>query len=302
MSALVTDLQDAAKAASHRVRAVMGRTAGVVPVVRLEGPIAAPALTGGVSRGVLNLAGLESVLRRAFETEDAVAVALTVNSPGGSPAQSELIASRIRQLAAEHELPVLAFCEDVAASGGYWLACAADEIHVSTTSMVGSIGVISAGFGAKELIGKIGLERRVFTAGEAKHRLDMFEDIAEADVQWLESLQGEIHAAFRDWVTERRGSRLVDDPAVFSGEVWIGRRAVELGLADGVGTLRAVIAQRYPDAEIEAMHLPKPLLARVLGGGVTAGVAGLAAGVTSGVFDGALGALNRRGLWADHGL
>ncbi|CAM3490840.1 S49 family peptidase [Tsukamurella hominis] len=300
MSPLVTDLQDAAKAASHRVRAALGQAGGVVPVVRLEGPIAAPAMSGGLGRGTLNLAGVESVLRRAFETDDAVAVALVLNSPGGSPAQSELIAARIRQLAAKHELPVLAFCEDVAASGGYWLACAADEIFVTTTSIVGSIGVISASFGAKELIGKIGLERRVFTEGDAKHRLDMFEDVREGDVEWLHGLQGDIHSAFREWVISRRGDRLGDDPALFTGEVWIGRKAVDLGLADGVGTLRGVLEERFPDAEIEAMHTPKPLFARLLGGTAVDG-AGLAASVTAGVLDGAIAGLQRRGLWANFG-
>lgn len=301
MSGFVTDLQDAAKSANHRVRHALGRAGGVVPVVRLEGPIAAPAMSGGLGRGALNLAGVESVLRRAFETDDAVAVALALNSPGGSPAQSELIGTRIRQLAAKHELPVLAFCEDVAASGGYWLACAADEIYVTTTSIVGSIGVISASFGAKELIGRIGLERRVFTEGDAKHRLDMFEDVAPGDVEWLHGVQRDIHTAFREWVVERRGARLGTDPELFAGEVWIGRKAVELGLADGIGTLRGVLAERFPDADVQAMHTPKPLLAKVLGGGAAVDGAGLAAAVTSGVFDGALSALHRRGLWANFG-
>lgn len=304
MSPLVTELQDAAKAASHRVRAALGRAGGVIPVVRLEGPIAAPAMSGGLGRGTLNLAGVEPVLRRAFETDDAVAVALALNSPGGSPAQSELIGTRIRQLAKEHDLPVLAFCEDVAASGGYWLACAADEIYVTSTSVVGSVGVISAGFGAKELIGKIGLERRVFTEGDAKHRLDMFEDVREGDVEWLHGLQSDIHVAFREWVTDRRGARLGTDPALFTGEVWVGRKAVDVGLADAVGTLRGVLAERFPDAEIQVVHTPKPLLARVLGGGTSvddASVAGIAASLTAGVLDGALSGLQRRGLWANYG-
>ncbi|BDH55182.1 hypothetical protein MTP03_01210 [Tsukamurella sp. PLM1] len=222
-------------------------------------------MSGGLGRGALNLAGVESVLRRAFETDDAVAVALALNSPGGSPAQSELIGTRIRQLAAKHELPVLAFCEDVAASGGYWLACAADEIYVTTTSIVGSIGVISASFGAKELIGRIGLERRVFTEGDAKHRLDMFEDVAPGDVEWLHGVQRDIHTAFREWVVERRGARLGTDPELFAGEVWIGRKAVELGLADGIGTLRGVLAERFPDADVQAMHTPKPSWPRCSG-------------------------------------
>lgn len=273
-------------------------------MVRLEGPIASPGVAGGGfgRSGALNLAGVEPTLRRAFETDGAVAVAIALNSPGGSPAQSELIGARIRQLAQEHELPVLAFCEDVAASGGYWLACAADEIFVTSTSIVGSIGVISASFGAKELIEKIGLERRVFTAGDAKHRLDMFEDVREADVEWLHNIQEDIHAAFRNWVTERRGDKLADDPALFTGEVWIGRNALDVGLADAVGTLRAVVAERFPEAEIETMHPPKPLLARLLGaGGDGAGLTGAAAAVTAGALEGALGSLQRRGLWATFG-
>ncbi|WP_019201368.1 S49 family peptidase [Tsukamurella sp. 1534] len=304
MTPLVNELQDAAKAASHRVRHALGQAGGVIPVVRLEGPIAAPAMSGGLGRGALNLAGVEPVLRRAFETDDAAAVALVLNSPGGSPAQSELIGARIRQLAAKHDLPVFAFCEDVAASGGYWIACAADEIFVTGTSIVGSIGVISASFGAKELIGKVGLERRVFTEGDAKHRLDMFEDVRDGDVEWLHGVQAQIHGAFRDWVTERRGDRLGDDPALFTGEIWIGSKAVELGLADGVGTLRGVLEERYPDADIEAMHSPKPLVARLLGAGTSfdgGGLAGAAAAVTSGALDGALAGLQRRGLWANFG-
>ena len=146
----LSEVTDAARHAARRMRGAVGRRNQVVPVLRLEGPI----MSAGTGRGGINLQGLESVLRRTFETDGAVAVALAINCPGGSPAQSELIASRIRQLAAEHELPVLAFCEDVAASGGYWLACAADEIHVAGTSVVGSIGVISAGFGAVDLVGE----------------------------------------------------------------------------------------------------------------------------------------------------
>jgi signal peptide peptidase SppA len=283
------EVTDAARNAVQRVRGALGKSTGVIPVVRLEGPI----MSSGTGRGGLNLPGLESVLRRAFESDGAVAVALAVNSPGGSPAQSELIASRIRQLAAQHELPVLAFCEDVAASGGYWLACAADEIYLAGTTVVGSIGVISAGFGAVDLLAKLGLERRVFTAGDAKHRLDMFEEVRTDDVDWLRGVQQQIHAAFRNWVTERRGDRLAEDPRLFTGEVWIGVQAVELGLADGVGSLRGVLQERFPDAEITPMHTPKPLLARVLsGGGVFAGA----------LVDGAVDAVVRRGMWSGLGL
>ncbi|MDF0532582.1 S49 family peptidase [Tsukamurella sp. 8J] len=292
MTSLVTELQDVARTAGHRVRSALGQeSGGVVPVVRLEGPIAAHGT--GMGRTVLNHTQLEAVLTKAFETDDARAVALSINCPGGSPAQSEYLADRIRALAAEHELPVLAFCEDVAASGGYWLACAADEIHVAATSIVGSIGVVSAGFGAVDLLGKIGLERRVFTAGDAKHRLDMFEDVREQDVEWLHSIHSDLHSAFIGWVRERRGDRLVDDPALFTGEVWIGAKAVELGLADSVGRLRTVLAERFPDVEIKPVHTPKPLVARLMGGGAAA--FGEAAA-------GALGAVAARAEWARFGV
>lgn len=285
----LAEVADAARGAANRVRGALGRDVGVIPVIRLEGPI----LSAGLGRAGLNLTGLEPVLKRAFETDGAVAVALALNCPGGSPAQSELIASRIRQLAAEHEVPVLAFCEDVAASGGYWLACAADRIYVAGTSMVGSIGVISAGFGAVDLLGKLGLERRVFTAGDAKRRLDMFEEVRPGDVDWLRGMHEQIHAAFRDWVTERRGERLSGSPELFTGEVWIGKRAVELGLADGVGSLRGVLEQQYPNARITPIHAPRPLLQRALAGGATAAGAAVDAG---------LDAVVRRSMWTGFGL
>ena len=171
-------------------------------VVRLQGVIAA---TGGpVPRSVINLAAVETALTRAFEADDAVAVALVINSPGGSPTQSALVADRIRGLAEEHELPVLAFCEDVAASGGYWLACAADEIHAHATSLVGSIGVVSGGFGLTGLIERVGVERRLHTAGPNKARLDPFLPEREEDVDWLLGLQGELHELFIEWVRSRQ--------------------------------------------------------------------------------------------------
>ncbi|GAA4404282.1 S49 family peptidase [Tsukamurella soli] len=293
MTSIVSDLQDAAQNAVHRAKTVLGReTGGVIPVVRLEGPIAAQ-FGRGSARGSLNHTQLESVLSRAFKTEDARAVALAINCPGGSPAQSEYLALRIRQLAEKHDLPVLAFCEDLAASGGYWLACAADEIFVATTSLVGSIGVISAGFGAVDLLGKVGLERRVYTAGDAKHRLDMFEPVRDADVEWVHGIQADLHTAFIAWVRERRGERLADTPDLYTGEVWIGEKSVALGLADGVGTLRSVLVERYPDASIQLIHTPKPLVARLMSGGSAAVGDALAGAVT---------ALSDRGMWARYGL
>jgi len=171
-----------------------------------------------------------------------------VNSPGGFPVQSTLIAKRIRDLAQERQVPVLAFCEDVAASGGYWLACAADEIFAQESSVIGSIGVISSGFGFQEAIAKLGIERRLYTAGEKKSLLDPFQPEKPEDVKRLEALQSDIHASFMDLVRSRRGKRLKgDEKDVFSGAFWTGRRALELGLVDGIGDLRTVLRDRFGD-------------------------------------------------------
>ena len=241
--------------------ALGGGGAGVVPVVRLHGMIA----SGGAGFGrVLSAESVEEPLRRAFTAHGAKAVALLINSPGGSPTQSEYIGARIRQLASEHELPVLAFCEDVAASGGYWLACAADEIYATATSVVGSVGVISAGFGFSELIDRMGIERRLHSAGEAKARLDPFFAEKSEDVRWLEQIQEGIHDEFRNWVIERRGDKLkATEEELFNGEVWLGRRAVELGVVDGIGTLREVVEKRFPDATIELTGPRRSLFAKL---------------------------------------
>jgi signal peptide peptidase SppA len=279
---------------------------GTVSVVRLNGIIA--AASGPVPRSVINLQAVESALTRAFEAENAVAVALVINSPGGSPTQSQLVAERIRGLAAEHELPVLAFCEDVAASGGYWLACAADEIFACPTSLVGSIGVISGGFGLTGLIERFGIERRLHTAGENKARLDPFQPEKPEDVEWLLGMQGELHQLFIEWVRARRGSALDESAELFTGEVWTGRRALELGLIDGIGTAHDVLSQRFPDAEPVGVEPRKPLLAR-LGVGVLAGVPGLGGtgpGVSApdpaAMVVGALEWLEHRAHWSRFGL
>jgi len=274
---------------------ISGGHSPVVPVVRLHGIIASGA--AGLGRQLLNADSVEGALKRAFTADGAQAVALAINSPGGSPTQSQLIGSRIRQLAAEHELPVIAFCEDVAASGGYWLACAADEIIATPTSLLGSIGVVSSGFGLEGLIAKLGVERRLHTAGTNKARLDPFSPEKDDDVQWLLGMQSDIHDEFGAWVRERRGDKLVGtDEELFTGEVWIGRKALELGLADGLGTLRAVLAQRYPDAELQAMHARKSLAAR-LGLPAAAAPAGLPEAAVA-----LVGALEQRASWARFGL
>jgi signal peptide peptidase SppA len=226
------------------------RRGPVVPVVRLSGVIASGGLLG--SRG-LSIESVAPLLKRAFDMRGAQAVALALNSPGGSPVQSALIAQRIRLLADEKNVKVIAFVEDVAASGGYWLACAADEILVDPSSIVGSIGVISSGFGFQDLIARIGVERRVHTSGERKAMLDPFSPEKAEDVERLHRLQAEIHGGFKDWVRQRRAAKLKgEESLLFSGEFWTGRRGLELGLVDGLGELRATLQARYG----AKVHLP----------------------------------------------
>lgn len=207
-----------------------------VAVIRLEGVI------GTRGQRALNLRRYAGAIERAFGLRGLKAVALAINSPGGSPAQSALLYRRIRQLAAERRVPVLAFTEDVAASGGYWLALAADEIYAEDTSLVGSIGVVTAGFGFVDAIAKLGVERRLFTAGENKSLLDPFLPERDGDIVRLKTLQQDLHDSFKDLVRERRGAKLkAEEAVVFSGEVFSGRRALGLGLVDGIGELRGVM-------------------------------------------------------------
>jgi signal peptide peptidase SppA len=214
----------------------------IVPVVRLSGVI---GYVTPLSPG-LTLAGVARTLERAFAIKRAKAVAVVINSPGGSAVQSHLIHARIRALASEHKKPVIAFVEDVAASGGYMIACAADEIIADPSSIVGSIGVVSASFGFDKAIKKLGIERRVYTAGERKVILDPFRPAKADDVRHLKSLQNEIHAGFIDLVKNGRGKRLKGaDKTLFSGEFWIAGTAQKLGLVDGIGDVRSVLRERY---------------------------------------------------------
>lgn len=222
---------------------VKGERTPVVPVVPLRGVI---GQVGAFRRG-LTVDTVGPLLSKAFRVKRAEAVALIINSPGGSPVQSSLIAARIRQLSDESELPVMAFCEDVAASGGYWLAAAADEIFVDRSSIVGSIGVISSGFGFTEAIKKLGIQRRMHTAGDNKSFLDPFSPENKKDVERLKSIQGDMHETFRNYVTERRGDKLPDDPEVFSGAFWTGSKAIEMGLVDHVGEIRQVLRDKFGD-------------------------------------------------------
>ena len=215
----------------------------IVSVVPLRGVI---GNLGPMNRG-LTIDALAPLLEAAFRPRSVTAVALVVNSPGGSPVQSELIAGRIRDLAAECDKPVVAFVEDVAASGGYWLACAADEVRVTGTSIIGSIEVISYGFGFQEAIGKLGIERRVHTAGSSKALLDPFQSERPDDVAHLKAIQAEMHERFISWVRSRRGDLLKvdDEPELLEGKFWTGARGVALGLADGEGELRRTLRERY---------------------------------------------------------
>ena len=229
-------------------------------VLRLEGVIGA-ARAAGMS---LSDAGLAPLIEAAFKRGRPQAVALAINSPGGSPVQSSLIAARIRRLADEKSIPVHAFVEDVAASGGYWLATAADRIYVDASSIVGSIGVISASFGFHELLSRQGVERRVYTAGEDKSLLDPFRPERAEDVERLKHLQATIHQSFIDQVRARRGDRLNGD-SLFTGDIWVGQSGVDVGLADELGHLVPVMRQMYGDKVRFRVIAPRRPLFRRLG-------------------------------------
>src|SRR5438309_4060664 len=276
------------------------RDAAVVPVVRLSGVIGAvtPLRPG------LTLAGIAKTLERAFATKHAKAVALVINSPGGSPVQSRQIYLRIRQLAAEKKLPVLVFVEDVAASGGYMIACAGDEIFCDPCSILGSIVVVGGSFGFQELIKKVGVERRLYTAGEHKAMLDPFLPENRDDVARLKTIQREIHAIFIALVKESRGSRLKGaDEVLFTGEYWAGETSVSLGLADAIGDLRSTLRARYGDKVETPLVAPARGMLSGLFGRRSAG-AGTVEGFDSvvGLPDELISALETRAIWAKFGF
>ncbi len=273
----------------------------VVAVVRLSGVIADRS---GVGRSGLSAAGLVTVLESAFDMPNLKAVALSINSPGGSPVQSSLIGKRIRSLAEEHKIPVIAFAEDVAASGGYWLACAADEIYADESSVIGSIGVISAGFGFQNAIKKLGVERRVHTAGEMKSTLDPFLREKPEDVERLLELQQDVFDAFTDMVRDRRKDKLkVPEDELFTGAFWTGRRALELGLVDGLGELTEVMQERYGDnVKFQPVEQHQSWFKQKLGIGAHAKNWSLPQGSVSSIVDDVLVAIEERGLWNKFGL
>ena len=261
----------------------------VVNVVRLHGAIG----TGTPLRPSLSMKDVNGLLERAFGKKGIAAVALSVNSPGGSAVQSALIHRRIRALAEEHSLPVYVFCEDVAASGGYWLACAGDEIYADDSSIVGSIGVIAAGFGFVEAIAKLGIERRVHTSGENKSVLDPFQPEKKEDIKRLLALQADVHDAFKSLVKSRRQGKLKgEESELFSGAFWSGRQALDHGLIDGIGHLHDVLRQKFGEkVKIRAISAPRGLLNR-FGMGIDAGE----------IAGSALDSLETRALWARFGL
>ena len=271
--------------------------AAVVPVVRLSG------LIGAVTplRPGMLLAGVARVLERAFSVKNAKAVALLINSPGGSPVQSRQIYLRIRQLASEKKLPVLVFVEDVAASGGYMIACAGDEIYCDPSSILGSIGVVGGSFGLQELIKKIGVERRLYTAGEHKAMLDPFLAENPDDVARLKAIQHEIHAIFIDLVKKSRGTRLKGaDDVLFTGEYWAGETSVSLGLADAVGDLRSTLRARYGDKVLTPLIAPPSGMLSGLFGRRSPGTFGLES--VSNLPEELISALESRAIWAKFGF
>src|SRR5271169_2081705 len=277
------------------------RDSAVVPVVRLTGIIgfSTPLRPG------LSLAGIARTLDRAFAMRRAAAVALAINSPGGSPVQSHLIFRRIRELAREHKRQVIAFVEDAGASGGYMIACAGDEIIADPHSIVGSNGVVGGSFGFDKLIAKIGVERRLYTSGEHKASLDPFLPEDPGDVERLKKLQRAIHDDFIALVKLRRGTKLNGPESdLFSGEYWTGRRALELGLVDGIGDLRGTLRERFGEKVVT------PLVSadrgffgrRVLGVGGGDIVRGTQTGFPVGFADDLISALEARAMWARFGL
>jgi signal peptide peptidase SppA len=282
------------------IPARLRRGTAVVPVIRLSGVIGAVTpLRPGMS-----LAGVARTLERAFATKNAKAVALVINSPGGSPVQSRQIYLRIRQLAAEKKLPVLVFVEDVAASGGYMIACAGDEIFCDPSSILGSIGVVGGTFGFQELIKKIGVERRLYTAGAHKAMLDPFLPENPDDVARVKALQREIHAIFIALVKASRGTRLKGaDDVLFTGEYWAGETSVSLGLADAIGDLRSTLRARYGEKVATPVIAPAAGLLSGLLGRRSAGAGTLASpDGLAGLPDELISALETRAIWAKFGF
>lgn len=298
-TALQNRRRDAVKKFFRRLLPKSMRSGDVtIPVLRLQGAIMAG---GSQFRPSLSLASTAGLIEKAFAIPGP-AVAISINSPGGSPVQARLIYKRIRDLAAEKNKKVLVFVEDLAASGGYMIAIAGDEIIADPSSIVGSIGVISSSFGFTELIKKIGVERRVYTAGENKATLDPFKPEKAEDIERLKKLQLEVHETFIDMIKERRGKKLTDDPELFTGLFWSGKKGLELGLVDSLGDMRTVLKDRYgAKAEFKLITPPRGLFGRRLGMfGSSAPT--LSLDVASAFAAGMVDAAEERALWGRFGL
>lgn len=272
----------------------------MVAVVRLTGVI------GAVSpiRGGIDLAAVAGALEGAFTRKGVKAVALAINSPGGSPVQSSLIYKRIRALAAEKKLPVYAFAEDVAASGGYMLACAADEIYADESSVIGSIGVVSAGFGFTGLIDKLGVERRVHTSGESKAMLDPFKPEVAEDVERLKALQAEVHEGFKNLVRRARGDRLGTADDLFTGAFWAASGALSRGLIDGIGDLRGTLREKFgDDVKLRVVGTRRPFWRRGIGlTSLQTAEFGASDHLGAGFAQGLVSAVESRSIWSRFGL
>ncbi len=288
-----------------KLRAKLGSDDPVIPVVKLSGAIMAG---GSQLRPALNISSCAGRLHKAFGDKTAPAVAIVVNSPGGSPVQSRLIYKRIRDLAAEKNKKVHVFVEDAAASGGYMIACAGDDITADPSSIVGSIGVISAGFGFVDAIEKIGVKRRVHTAGQNKSVMDPFLPEKKADIDRLKKLQLEIHDVFINLVKESRGDRLVEDKNMFTGAFWTGEPARELGLIDGIGDVRSTLKQRYGEkTKLKLIEDKKGLLGGRAASGISQslGMEALGSGldtIAATIPDSLISAAEERALWSRLGL
>jgi signal peptide peptidase SppA len=271
---------------------LLGRDRTVIPVVRLSGVIEASSRPGRI-----NIQQAAPILKKAFSVKRAPAVAIVINSPGGSPVQSHLVAKYIRTLAEEKEKKVFIFVEDVAASGGYFIASAGDEIIADPSSIVGSIGVIYAGFGFEEAIDKIGVKRRLYTAGKNKSTLDPFSPEKEADVERIKKLQLDIHEIFIDYVKSRRGDKFADDQDLFTGEFWTAKSGVELGLVDRLGDLYSVLKEHYGDkVKLEKIEPKKPLLPFPRAPFAQIGVS------TEGLTDDLISSVEAKAMWSRFGL
>lgn len=267
-------------------------SAPTIPVVRLHGTISAEQRPGRI-----NIQTFGPILDRAFAIKSAPAVAIVINSPGGSPVQSRLVSKRIRDLANKHKKPVLVFLEDVAASGGYFIAVAGDEIIADPSSVVGSIGVIFAGFGFDEAIKKIGVSRRVYTAGHNKSTLDPFMPEKAEDIERIKQLETEVHQVFIDHVKARRGDKITaPDAEIYTGEFWTGMRGLELGLVDALGDMHQVLQDRFGENVKMKILGPKRGLLQLPRIGAMLGAS------EASVVSGALASLEERALWSRFGL